>query len=263
MRCTRGCLLLLIMKIKFINKVTGELFEIDKDALKFKRRATMRRKIVEQAMEKGLCYLLTLTLNDRKIPMAVCRICFLHRVWDRFLKRLRRKAASISFVTIVEESRRSVHLHVLMNEAAAVQWIKRAWLECGGGIIIYLDVIKAEHIKTVAYYITKALLRSKTAGRLVTTSQDIDLTAPALSGGEEPSDWIVLTSPPRGGDDEETEKKCIHGYSIAALEEFLRRLMKLFEADDGLELYDDLSVTTVDQNILQREFVLIPRLPAK
>lgn len=196
----------------------------------------MRAEIVKQAIEKGLSYLVTLTLNPNIIPSDVCDVCLIHRIWDRFLKRLRRRVeGDISFITVTElGDGNNVHLHVIMNNCATSSEVRRCWFECGGGLISGVSVVKSSRIKRVAWYITKSLARSRLSGRLVTTSRDIRLTLPS----DEESDWVVEVH--RAGEADrmfsETEELCIHGYRKARLEEFLERTFRPFDAQVNLKL---------------------------
>lgn len=225
------------MKITFINTKTGEAREVTPDQIKLKRRQTMRAEIVKQAIEKGLCYLVTLTLNPNIVPSDVCDVCLIHRVWDRFLKRLRRRVeGDISFITITERGGGGsiCHLHVLMNNCASSGAVQRCWFECGGGMISSVSVVKSGRIKRVAWYISKSLVRSRLSGRLVTTSRDIKLSPPP----SESDDWVVEVHNPGEADrlfQVSDEDLCIHGYQKSRLEEFLNKTFRVFDAEVKLK----------------------------
>lgn len=241
--------------LTFVNVKTGELFSVDKNELKIRRRQTMRANIIKESVRAGLCYFVTLTLNQKRVPLDVCDICLLHRIWDRFLKRLRRRLTEtrLSYVTIIEQHKSGwVHLHVLMNNCADQKYIKEAWLQCGGGLLCHVSVAKIQHVKQLAFYVTKSLANSRCPGKMVTSSRDIKLRKPKRSEG----DWIIEREGAPSSTDNFDDDKCIHGYPLAALETYLQRAFKL--ADDGF--FEGLFRDVIDQdiNILNKEIRLIP-----
>lgn len=176
--------------MQLVHQHTGEIKNISTAELKRAKRLGVRAKVLSEAQRVKLNCFLTLTLNPDKIAFGVCPICFLRIVWDRFLKRLNRTAGrSISFISIVEKSENSFHLHTMLNANIRLAWIRQAWTECGGGYIISQRIIALhDEVRNVAAYITKDYVDSKLTGRLITTSRDIDLTP---TKGDK-SNWEVL-----------------------------------------------------------------------
>lgn len=139
----------------------------------------VRRAIIQQATEKGLCRLLTLTLNPTACSPAES-IGYLRECWNKFRTSLKRKfSSSISFIAVTELQKSGyAHLHVLVDRYIEQSWISIAWQAVGGGLIIDIRYVDIHRVGPyLSKYLTKQIFLSHFTGRQrrYTTSRNIRL----------------------------------------------------------------------------------------
>jgi len=116
-----------------------------------------QRKIIGSFAQKK-CIMITLTFDDRA-PDPFIDPAYYSRVWDTFVKRLRRKYPALCYARIVELTRKGrPHFHVLVDRYIPQRYVSWAFSNCGGGTIAYCQYVDpGRSAKYVTKYVTKSL----------------------------------------------------------------------------------------------------------
>jgi hypothetical protein len=145
----------------------------------------VRARISEIAQEHKLTRMATLTLDPKRIPSSdkARTDRYIRECWRKMRVLLARQFnGSLSFVGVLEfQENGNAHLHGLIGQYIAHQWLSLAWQSIGGGKIVdirYVDVHR------VSAYLTVYLAGEKVAqtlellpkrARIFTTSRSIVL----------------------------------------------------------------------------------------
>jgi hypothetical protein len=91
------------------------------------RRA--RWRIAQEAQQRRLTRLASLTLDPRRIPQGHSAIAYLRETWRKMRVSLKRYVGqSIEFIAVVELHKSGIpHLHVLVGAYLPQEWLSDAW----------------------------------------------------------------------------------------------------------------------------------------
>ena len=126
----------------------------------------LRERITAAVVEKRLSRLMTLTLDPKKFGDEMPKPKVIWGVWRKFRVSLRRRfEKSLSYVAVLELQKSGMpHLHVLVSEFIAQEWISKAWDAVGGGPIA--DIRAVRSAKEAGRYVVKYLAKGFTSARL-------------------------------------------------------------------------------------------------
>lgn len=116
-----------------------------------KKKASILKSRIETGTAKQSWRLLTLTF-DPKITSLPDSLSTCSHSWDLFVKRLKRQFPNIAWIKVLEFQKNGYpHFHMMVNKFIYKPWLKSAWIECGGGEIVDIKIIKS---KNVARYVS-------------------------------------------------------------------------------------------------------------
>ena len=102
-----------------------------------RKASRLRKAIIQQASEKNLCRLLTLTLNHATC-LPTDSVAYLRECWNKLRTYFKRQfSEAVTFIAVMELQKSGhAHLHVLLDRYIDHSWIKQAWIRVGGGEIV-------------------------------------------------------------------------------------------------------------------------------
>lgn len=118
--------------------------------------------------EHDLKKFFTLTLDRGIIPPSVSPWDYVHVVWSKFRKRMRRRYSDFKFVAVLESHKNKSfpHIHGFTNVWQGQAAWSFLWEDCGGGRIVWVEAVKTPELSKyvskeieVARYVGKENLR--------------------------------------------------------------------------------------------------------
>lgn len=188
-----------------------------------RKAARYRIGIRNQAVDRELTRLLTLTLDPKKIPAGVAPVRYLNEAFRKFRVYLRRRlGVTPQFMRVLEwQKNGNPHFHILIDHYVDKRWASHAWQAVGGGWAVDIRQVAIRRVAAyVSKYLSKDLLLSAPKGaRRVTCSRGIHL----FEKPESDSDWELLQSPisalfgaasPHVADVRHDEENRLSGFSV-------------------------------------------------
>lgn len=166
-----------------------------------KKAIRFKIQMARWAEAKGLCRLMTLTLDPAKIPVGDDRYAYIADVWRKFREYLKREYGKVSFVWIVELQRNgNPHFHVLVSRYVSQKWVSATWDTLGGGRIVDVRYVDIQRVRV---YLSKYLAKQwneqdiPKGKRRYTTSRDISIWSEPDGTTREPTgEWMLFVGTP-------------------------------------------------------------------
>jgi hypothetical protein len=159
-----------------------------------------RHSIARAAQAHGLYRFVTLTLDPKnpcvdKWGEELSPVRYIKACWARLRTAMRKRfKVAPKFISVMEfqKSTGMPHLHVIIDRYIEQAWLKRAWMEAGGGE--HVD-IRGVSMRAVSHYLTKYLTKellcsAPKRSRRVTASRGITLNEKP----EKKHTWALLYS---------------------------------------------------------------------
>lgn len=144
-----------------------------------------RRSIARAAEANKLFRFITLTLDPKIIPhdqhgAEISPVKYVKLCWARLRAAMRKRFGEApKYISVMEFQKETgmPHLHVIIDRYIEQAWLKRAWMEAGGGQ--HVD-IRGVSMRAVSHYLTKyltkeLLMSAPKRSRRVTVSRGIVL----------------------------------------------------------------------------------------
>ena len=144
------------------------------------KAAKLRKAIIENAVERKMNRMMTLTLNP-SVCAAEESVEHIKKCWNKLRTYLRREfGRNISFLTVLEFHKSGyAHMHILVDQYIEQPWLSSTWQALGGGKIVHMKYVD---IHRIAHYLSKYLtkqtfLNDYGKNRRYTTSRNMTLFA--------------------------------------------------------------------------------------